>query len=93
MYITRYNWGIGKIWYNFIIFGMYRYLPFIEETRSRLLGSRFIFCLVATLSRLTAEGLVEEFPPDLPCSFLACVAELVAHGKLKYFSSSMAIPD
>lgn len=79
--------------YNFITTGMYRCLPFVEETRSRLLRSRFTSCLVATLSRLATDGLAKEFPPDLLRSFIACVTELKAHGEPRYLSSPMTIPD
>lgn len=93
MYVTQCGWGVVKIWYNFVIIVMHRYLPSIEETRSRLLCSRFISCLVATLSRVTAEGLLEDFPLDMPRSFHNCVTELAAHGKLRYLSSLTAISD
>lgn len=94
MYVTSCGWGVGKIWYNFVIIGMHRYLPSIEETRSRLLCSRFISCLVATLSRITAEGLLEDFPPDMLASFNNCITELEAHGKLtRFLSPSTEIPN
>ena len=48
---------------------------------------------MATLSECSAQGLPEEFPPDLPHSFVTCVAKLEAHSKIIYLSSSMTISD
>jgi hypothetical protein len=72
---------------------MSEYLPSIDEALSKLLHSQFIPCLVRTLSRLASRGLPKKFPPDLSRSFVACVAELNAHGELRFLLSSKAISD
>ena len=48
---------------------------------------------MATLSECNAQGLPETFPPDLPRSFVTCVAKLEDQSKLIYLSSSTANSD